>query len=236
MLHCVPSILLYHKRKFSAMTLYIGVVSQKGGVGKSTISRLLAREYAVHDWKVKIADFDVGQGTNFNWHSRRLARDVEPEIPVEQFKSVRRAATVGESYDLMILDGAAQTSKLTSEIAKVSDFIIITTGTNLDDLQPSVIIAHDLVNDGMNIDHIAFALCRTGKRSVGISNARHYLGKTPYFVVPGEMPESEGYKIASDLGRTPTETSYPTLNEKADKLAQKIINRLEKVTDQKEVA
>ena len=38
------------------MTVMIGVVSQKGGVGKSTISRLVAREYAAAGWTVKIAD------------------------------------------------------------------------------------------------------------------------------------------------------------------------------------
>ena len=37
------------------MTVFVGVISQKGGVGKSTLSRLLAREYAYSKWDVKIA-------------------------------------------------------------------------------------------------------------------------------------------------------------------------------------
>jgi len=36
------------------MTVLVGMVSQKGGVGKSTLARLLAREYAQAGWKVKI--------------------------------------------------------------------------------------------------------------------------------------------------------------------------------------
>ena len=48
------------------MAVTIGMVSQKGGVGKSTLSRLVAREYALAGWNVKIADLDVSQGTSFN--------------------------------------------------------------------------------------------------------------------------------------------------------------------------
>lgn len=42
--------------------LIIGCISQKGGVGKSTLARLIAREYANSGWNVKIADLDIGPG------------------------------------------------------------------------------------------------------------------------------------------------------------------------------
>jgi Mrp family chromosome partitioning ATPase len=51
--------------------LIIGVVSQKGGVGKSTLARLIAREYAQAGWRVKIADLDIQQCTAFSWQARR---------------------------------------------------------------------------------------------------------------------------------------------------------------------
>src|SRR5450631_1941531 len=50
-----------------SMAVIVGMVSQKGGVGKSTLSRLVAREYANAGWSVKIADLDVSQGTSFSW-------------------------------------------------------------------------------------------------------------------------------------------------------------------------
>src|SRR4051794_37335074 len=40
------------------MVVTIGVISQKGGVGKSTVARLIAREFAQAGWNVKIADLD----------------------------------------------------------------------------------------------------------------------------------------------------------------------------------
>jgi chromosome partitioning protein len=218
------------------MALYLGVLSQKGGVGKSTVSRLLAREYAVNGWEIKIADFDTAQSTNYKWQSRRLARDIEPTIPVEQFKKVNSAIRVGEAYDLMILDGAAQTTQTTSAIAKSSDFIVIPTGTVIDDLEPAVILANDVVKDGVAIDRIALVLSRTGKSQVEINEARAYLDKTPYYIVPGELPESGGYKRASNQGKTPTETAFPALNERADKVAQALVNRFQKILDLREVA
>jgi cellulose biosynthesis protein BcsQ len=54
------------------MAIIIGVVSQKGGVGKSTITRLVARELAAQDWQVKIADLDISQATSC--HCLNVAR------------------------------------------------------------------------------------------------------------------------------------------------------------------
>jgi hypothetical protein len=68
----------------------IGICSQKGGVGKSTLARLIAREYASAKWNVKIADLDIGQGNSFNWQSRRLQHDIKPVIAVERFGTVEQ--------------------------------------------------------------------------------------------------------------------------------------------------
>ena len=54
------------------MTTIIAFVSQKGGVGKSTLARALAREAAYGGLQVKIADLDTQQGTSVDWHRTRL--------------------------------------------------------------------------------------------------------------------------------------------------------------------
>src|ERR1700683_393732 len=68
----------------------VALVSQKGGVGKSTLARIIAREYASAKWNVKIADLDIGQGNSFNWQSRRLQHDIKPVIAVERFGTVEQ--------------------------------------------------------------------------------------------------------------------------------------------------
>src|SRR5512132_4222161 len=100
------------------MTVMIGVVSQKGGVGKSTISRLVAREYAAAGWTVKIADLDISQGTSTDWKQRREQSALQPEIAVEPFRTVAQAIKVASRYDLRVLDGPPHSMAGTLEIAR----------------------------------------------------------------------------------------------------------------------
>ena len=46
------------------MSYIIGMVSQKGGAGKSTLARLFARELAKDGFSVKIADLDTQHARN----------------------------------------------------------------------------------------------------------------------------------------------------------------------------
>jgi chromosome partitioning protein len=89
----------------ASLAVIVGIVSQKGGVGKSTIARLLAREYANAGWQAKIADLDIAQGTSFSWQARRLRNDIKPVVAVERFGTVEQALRLAEHYDLLILDG-----------------------------------------------------------------------------------------------------------------------------------
>ncbi|MBD4961076.1 AAA family ATPase, partial [Xanthomonas citri pv. citri] len=56
------------------MAAVVAFISQKGGVGKSTLSRALAREAAAGGLRVKIADLDTQQGTSIDWHRLRLSQ------------------------------------------------------------------------------------------------------------------------------------------------------------------
>jgi chromosome partitioning protein len=127
------------------MAMIVGVVSQKGGVGKSTLSRLIAGEFAAQNWQVKIADLDVSQATSFHWRSRRLQRSLEPDISVEQYGRVDQALKIAEQYDLLVLDGAPHATQATLQIAQASNLVVIPTGLAIDDLQPAVQLAHELM-------------------------------------------------------------------------------------------
>jgi chromosome partitioning protein len=206
------------------MALLIGLISQKGGVGKSTLSRLLAREYAAGGWSVKIADLDVSQGTSFNWQARRLQHEITPNVPVERFGSVEAAVKVAEHYDLLILDGAPHSTASTLKIAQASSAVVLPTGLALDDLEPAVLLAHELVQKGIAREKIAFALCRVGESEIEIAEARSYIGQAGYGVLPGSIPEKIAYRRASDEGRALTETRFASLNARSDELAQGIID------------
>jgi len=206
------------------MTLIVGMVSQKDGVGKSTLARLVAREYALAGWTVKIADLDVSQGTSFNWQSRRLQAGIEPVIAVERFGAVEQALKIGEHYDLVILDGPPHSTAGTLKIAEASLLTVLPTGLSLDDLEPSVLLAHELRKRGIKTTRLAFALSRVGDSESEIQEAREYVAEAGYRVLAGSLPEKTAYRRASDEGRSLTETRFPSLNKRSDELVQGIID------------
>ena len=217
------------------MTILIGMVSQKGGVGKSTMSRLVAREYAAAGWDVKIADLDISQGTSTDWKQRREQNALQPDVAVEPFRTVEQALKVTSLYHLLIFDGPPHSMAGTLEIARVSDVVVLPTGLSLDDLKPTILLAHELTSAGIDAGKLAFALCRVGDRENEIAEARAYIRKAGYPVLAGELPERTGYRRASDEGRAVSEIPHPSLRTKAEKLAQSVIDLVSE-RQQKKVA
>jgi chromosome partitioning protein len=211
------------------MAIIIGVVSQKGGVGKSTLARLIERELAAQDWQVKIGDLDISQATSYHWRARRLQRALLPDISIEQYGRVEQALKSADQYELLVLDGAPHASQATRDIAQASDLVIIPTGLAVDDLQPGVTLAHDLVKH-VPRSKIVFALCRVGNSEAEVTDARHYLNEAGYEVLEGAMPEQVAYRRASDEGRAATETRFSSLNKRAETLAQSIVNKIAALT------
>ena len=213
------------------MGYILGIASQKGGVGKSTLARLIAREAAQAGLNVKIADLDTAQTTSVKWAARRAERGYEPSIRAEVLPSVKTGLSEAANFDLYIFDGAPHSSKQTLEVARASDMVVIPTSEGIDDLEPAVVLANDLGAGGINADAIAFALCLVGDSARELEGARRYLSKTPYSVLDGEIPFRTGFKIALDQGKAITETSFPKLRLCADAMAQSIIDAIESASE-----
>jgi chromosome partitioning protein len=217
------------------MTYIVGMVSQKGGVGKSTLARMMAREFVQGGMRTKIADLDTQQQTCTHWAGRRAENRVRPEIQVQSFASVKTALEDASRFDVMIIDGKPNASDQTHEIAQASSLVVIPTGQTVDDLHPGVVLAHTLRKKGIAIERIAFAMFKTTGSERENAAARQYLTQAGYLVLKGEVPVSTGYGSASDSGKAITETSFRTLNERASSLAQSVIDHMAEVAD-REVA
>jgi chromosome partitioning protein len=215
------------------MGYIIGMISQKGGVGKSTLARMMAREFAEGGMSVKIADLDTQQQTCTHWAGRRAENGVAPEIQVQGFASVRSAIEDAARFDAYILDGKPNASEQTFEVAKVCDLVVIPTGQTVDDLHPGVVLAHTLVKKGLPLHRIAFAMFKTTGSERENSAARQYLKQAGYIVLDGEVPVSTGYGSASDMGKAITETSFKTLNGKAATLAQSVIDMIAEMSERR---
>ncbi|MGL4735314.1 MAG: ParA family protein [Enterovibrio sp.] len=209
----------------------ISVINQKGGSGKSTIARAIASCYAAANWDVKIADLDISQSTSFEWLQRRLQNNIEPIIAVEAFGTATQALKQANNYDLFIFDGAPTASRTTQQISQESDLVIIPTGLSIDDLKPSVVLANNLRKEGIPTERICFVFNRATGSDSEYEEACDYLRQTPYFLIEGRIEDKPCYRQAMDLGQSIIETRFRQPREKADKVIQSIINRLEAITE-----
>ncbi|ASN03476.1 hypothetical protein Xkhy_19585 [Xanthomonas axonopodis pv. khayae] len=207
------------------MAAVVAFISQKGGVGKSTLSRALAREAAAGGLRVKIADLDTQQGTSIDWHRLRLSQRIEPTMSAEVFGTAAQALAAADGYDLLVIDGPARTSAATLDIARAADLIVQPSGASRDDLIPAVREFHALSKAGVPKERLAFALNRIGTPAEEAA-ARAYLEEAGYAVLDGSLRDRPAYRQAQNTGHSVTETRFAGLNDQADTLIQSLIDRV----------
>lgn len=201
------------------MSRIVAFLSQKGGVGKSTLARALAREGSNSGLSVKLADLDTQQGTVSDWHRQRLNNGHIGVGSVEVFRSAREAIEQSGGFDLIVIDGAARASQETLEIARASDTVVLPACASRDDLMPAVKLANELRGGGIPRDNIAFALCRVSTVAE-IADAREFIEHSGYRVLAGALLEKPAYRQAQNGGLSITETRFSSLNQKADELLE----------------
>jgi chromosome partitioning protein len=210
--------------------LAIACLSQKGGVGKSTLARLIARTYATGGWQVKIADFNIKQKTSVDWAAVRMGQGVEPEIPAEAYTEVSRAMKNAMELDLMVFDGKPDSDTQTLSLAKEADLVVIPTGLSADDLAPQVRFGQELKARGVANAKMLFVLNKVTDSPAGINEARTFITDAGFKVAKTTLPVKTAYVNAQNAGRTLAETEYDTLNARSITLAQEIIDRTNELT------
>lgn len=203
--------------------LTIACLSQKGGVGKSTLARLIARTYAHGEWQVKIADFNVKQKTSVDWCALRMGQGIKPDIAAEAFVDVSKATRL--DCDLVVFDGKPDSDTQTIRIAQVSLLVVIPTGISTDDLLPQVRFAQELKSRGVDNRKILFVLNKCTDSPAAVLDARQYIGRAGFGVAAGSLPMKTAYINAHNIGRCLAETDYPSLNQRADAVANEIIEQ-----------
>lgn len=203
----------------------VGVVSQKGGVGKSTLCQLIAREAALDGRQSKIIDLDVKQLTSTEWVRTRSARGLKPSIDVEPTRDLTKALKQSRGFDIVLLDGAAGSPKRTAELVPACDLIVIPTGASRADLLPGLALARRLraVNGGKAVP--VFVLCRIISPTEA-AEARAAIEAAGFEMIGDSLTERASYRQAQDAGRSLSETGFATLNNKAKQLARGVLDRL----------
>jgi chromosome partitioning protein len=201
--------------------LVISCLSQKGGVGKSTLSRLIATMYANAGWSVKIADFNVKQKTSVDWVAMRLQNGIEPAIAAEPMTSTRSFKR--DAVDLIVVDGKPDSDVSSLDAAKASDLIVIPTDVSIDDLKPQVLFANELVKHGIERGKMLFVLNKSGSSTTHAAAAREYMTSVGYRVAEAELRRLAPYNEAQNTGRSICETVRQDLNERALAVGTEIV-------------
>jgi chromosome partitioning protein len=102
----------------------IALISQKGGVGKSTLAVHLATEANQQGQRVLLLDLDP-QGSAMEWANRRGDRppDVSGANPASIAKEIERAAS--EGYELVVIDTAPHADHAALQAARAADLVAI---------------------------------------------------------------------------------------------------------------
>lgn len=207
--------------------IVVGVVGQKGGVGKSAISRSLAREAANNGFDTKIADMDYQQTTSKNWQQDRLAANIKPDVYVEIFRHIEQTKKILKNHDIVIIDTPPRSSEATKELAEFADILVLPTGPSKDDLRPTISLYFALEDQGIQKKKLFIALSRIGTKTEE-AVARSYCEAAGTNVLPGCIYEKTAFRTALNKGKSLTETSYKGLSASADNLIQSLIDELVK--------
>ncbi len=119
----------------------IGLVQQKGGVGKTTLATNIARTFQLRGHSVLLVDADP-QGTARDWAAKS---DIQTPTTVGVDRPVvHKELPKIDGFDIAIVDAVGKLEKMTVSVIKASDLALLP-------IQPS---SADLWAVGTVIDHV----------------------------------------------------------------------------------
>jgi len=198
-------------------------VGQKGGVGKSTLARVLAVAAARQKYKVLIGDFDLEQLSCIEWSATRLRNGIEPDIEARAFKSLKKLRKSVEGFDLVVVDTRGLADELTIDISQESDVIFLPTGTSMDDLRPTLSLARRLSKNRKIGNKIVLVLSKVGRSERLLETAKVTIEEAGFEVLDSIWPERDGFQADLDIGKAGSEAHNPYLREAAQSIESDLL-------------
>lgn len=206
------------------MPVVVSFLSQKGGVGKSTLARALLA-VAAHGMRARLADLDPRQASVVAWEQARQRSKTRPQCEVVAFRTIGEALDASDDVELLIVDMPAGTDAATLDVARRSHLIVQPTGPSGDDLVPAILTFHELVKAGVPRERLVVAIARvlTAGESATV---RAYVEDAGYEVLKGAVFEKVTYRAAQNRGQAITETNVAKLNSDAEALIEGLLYKV----------
>ena len=199
-------------------------VSQKGGVGKSTLARLFAVGAAHRGLKPLLADFDLEQLTCVEWSAIRMQHAVEPDIDARAFKSLKKLRKDDAAADFIVADTRGLADDLSTEIAEDSEVVFLPTGVSQDDLRPTLNLARRLARRGAE-GRLVVVLSKVGRSETQFTRAVETIEDAGFELLGEHWPQRDGFQSDLDSGRAGREARNPYLREIAERMEEALYVR-----------
>lgn len=104
--------------------MIIGVLQQKGGAGKTTLTLNLAAYFATEGARTLVVDADP-QASALAWSSVREKKPLFPVIGMPKPTLHKDLPQLAKDYDVVLIDGAPRVNELAKSAIMASDLILI---------------------------------------------------------------------------------------------------------------
>lgn len=104
--------------------MIIGVLNQKGGVGKTTLSVNLAASLARAGSRVLLIDAD-SQGSALDWAAARAGEPLFSVVGLPRASVHKEVAEIGRGYDHIVIDGPPRMADVARSAIMASDVVLI---------------------------------------------------------------------------------------------------------------
>jgi chromosome partitioning protein len=124
----------------------------------------------------------------------------------------------------VVFDGKPYSSPDTRKVAEVSDLIVIPSGPTSDDLDPQILLAHELTKGRIPASRILFVINSLSGDLDGLEarDARLYVEKAGYRVAKSMLLRRSSYGQAHNIGKSISEVTAPSLRAQAIGVVEEI--------------